>query len=266
MTKKLAGVYPAIKKDGTEYYRASLTHQKKHISLGSFSTMEAAHHAYLDADKLLRSSSQSIADYNAKTAVLSFEKWVCLVNLRDNGLYFHTPIYLRPNFFYYYLSPKNILKFDIDDLFYYSSHKIMRRNGHLFVSDYGMQVNILNRYGIKNYAVEGRDYRFINGDPTDFRYENIEIINRFFGVTLQETNGQFSYRTKIHVNGDFLVGTYETEIEAAIAYNKAIDCIKKAGVKKNFTPNFIDSISASKYADIYASLKISPKIEHYLAE
>lgn len=266
MEKKLPGVYSAVKKDGTVYYRASLTHKKKHISLGSFSSAKTAHKAYLDADELLRSSSLSVDDYNKKTTTLSFEKWVCLVNLRDNGLYFHTPIYLRPNFFYYYLSQKIILKFDIDDLFYYSSHKIMKRNGHLFVSDYGMQVNILNRYGIKNYGVEGRDYRFINGDSNDFRYENIEIINRFFGVTVQEINGRYLYRTKIHINGDFLVGTYETEIEAAIAYNKAIDYLKKAGVNKNFTPNFIDSISASSYADIYATIKISPKIEHYFAE
>ena len=58
------------------------------------------------------------------------------------------------------------------------------------------------------------------------------------------------------------MGTYETETEAAIAYNKAIDYVKKAGVNKNFTPNFIDSVSASVYADIYSTLKISPKLEH----
>lgn len=263
MATRLPGVYPAVKKDGTAYYRASLTHNRKHISLGSFSTMEQAHAAYLAADNLLKNTTLSIEDYHEKTSPLSFEKWVCLVNLRDNRLYFHTPIYLRPNFFYYYLSKKLVLKFDIDDLFYYSSHKIMKRNGHLFVSDYGMQVNILNRYGIKNYGVNGRDYRFINGDSTDFRYENIEIINRFSGVFRQEKEGRFFYTAKIHVNGDYLIGTYETETEAAIAYNKAIDYLKKAGVKKNFTPNFIDSVSASAYADIYASLKISPKIEHF---
>lgn len=263
MEKRLPGVYPAVKKDGTAYYRASLTHSRKHISLGSFSTMEQAHAAYLAADSLLKNTTLSIEDYHEKTSPLSFEKWVCLVNLRDNRLYFHTPIYLRPNFFYYYLSKKLVLKFDIDDLFYYSSHKIMKRNGHLFVSDYGMQVNILNRYGIKNYGVNGRDYRFINGDSMDLRYENIEIINRFSGVFRQEKDGRFSYTAKIHVNGDYLIGTYETETEAAIAYNKAIDYLKKAGVKKNFTPNFIDSVSASAYADIYASLKISPKIEYF---
>ena len=33
-----AGVYTAYKKDGTVYYRSSITHKNKHISLGSFSS------------------------------------------------------------------------------------------------------------------------------------------------------------------------------------------------------------------------------------
>ncbi len=263
MRKKLPGVYPASKKDGTLYYRASLTYSRKHISLGSFSSEEAAHNAYTDACSLLHTNSLSIEDYAKDSSPLSFEKWVCLINLRDNKLYFHTPIYLRPKFFYYYLSQTEILKFDSDDLFYYSSHKIMKRNGHLFVSDYGMQVNIMSRYGIKNYAVEGRDYLFINGDSYDFRYENIEIINRFHGVTRLKKSDGCLYCARIHINGYFLIGTYQTEAEAAIAYNKAIDSLKKAGVSKQYTPNYIDFLSPSAYADLYASLEISSKITNF---
>lgn len=266
MEDKLAGVYPAVKKDKTVYYRASLTFMEKHISLGSFPDAQSAHRAYLDASSLLREDSLSISDFSKKKTPLSFEKWVCLVNLKNNKIYFHTPIFLYPKYFHYYLSPTFILTFDIDDLFYYSSHKIMKRGTHLFVSDYGMQVNILNRYGIKNYAVKNRDYRFINGDSHDFRYENIEIINRFCGVSKQEKKGIVSYRTKIHIHGDYIVGTYKTETEAAIAYNKAIDYLKKAGVQKNYTPNYIDSLSPSMYAELYAALPISKKIKNYLAE
>ena len=54
----------------------------------------------------------------------------------------------------------SFLKFDIDDLFYYSSHKILKRQGHLYVNDYGMQITILNRYGIKNYGV--REYWIVD--------------------------------------------------------------------------------------------------------
>ena len=42
----LPGVYLATKKDGTVYYRSSITYRSKHISLGSFSTEEDAHCAY----------------------------------------------------------------------------------------------------------------------------------------------------------------------------------------------------------------------------
>lgn len=263
---RLAGVYPTKKKDGTLYYRASMTHKGKHISLGSYDSMEDAHTAYLEACKLLKPDSKSplgITDFGKKHGKLLFEKWVSLVNLRDNGIYFSNPIYMRKNYFEYYLSPDFFFKFDLDDLFYYSSHKIMQRNGHFFVADYGMQYNIMNRYGIKNYAVCGRDYLFVNGDFTDMRYENIQILNTYHGVTRAEKNGKQCFQTHIHIRGNFLVGTYETATEAAIAYNKAIDLLKKNGVDKNYTQNYIENLSAKIYADIYSELEISEKIKKY---
>lgn len=178
----LPGVYTAQKKDGTLYYRASFTYKNKHISLGSFPEERQAHEAYCEALSLIEAPFTDI-DHFPKKGHLSFEKWVSIINFRDNGLYFSTPIYVYPKYFYYYLSRQIRLTFDIDDLFFYSSHKIMQRKGHLFVADYGMQLNIVNRYGIKNYAVLGKDYRFINGDCHDFRYENIEILNVYQGVS-----------------------------------------------------------------------------------
>lgn len=258
----LKGVYKAVKKDGTVYYRASITFRKKHISLGSYDTMKLANKAYKEADKIVTSSKISINDYSS-SRTLSFEKWVVLINFRDNKLYLSTPIYVRSKFFYYYLSPTYVLKFDIDDLFFYSSHKIMKRNGHLFVADYGMQLNILNRHGIRSYSVPGRDYLFLNGDDTDFRVENLKIINKYLGVTTVLSKGKTRYKTKINVPGYFVVGTYSKEEEAAIAYNKAIDILKKNGVKKNYTPNYLDNISNAEYADIYSKIRISEKIMNY---
>ena len=40
------GIFRAIKKDGTVYYRASLTYRGKHISLGSYRDAGQAHSAY----------------------------------------------------------------------------------------------------------------------------------------------------------------------------------------------------------------------------
>ena len=58
----LPGVYIAYKKNGTAYYRASITYRSKHISLGSFDTEENAHLAYQEAARLLGDASISFED------------------------------------------------------------------------------------------------------------------------------------------------------------------------------------------------------------
>lgn len=262
MNTQLKGVYTARKKDNSIYYRASITYQRKHISLGSFASQKAANEAYMEADRLLHDKSIGLSAYESP-CTLSFEKWVILINFRDNGLYFATPIYVRGKFFYYYLTPAYVLKFDIDDLFFYSSHKIMKRGEHLFTADYGMQLNILNRHGIRSYSVAGRDYVFLNGDETDFRRANLKIINLYQGVLRTESKGRVRYKARINLPGYYVIGTYATQEEAAIAYNKAIDILRKNGVTRNYTPNYLEGLSPAVYADIYARLKISDKIINY---
>ena len=258
------GVFSASKKDGTIYFRSSFTYKNKHISLGSFSTEKDAHKAYLEATEIMTSKKViKITDYNKKKRYLSFEKWVVLCNFRDNNLYFSTPIYMRKHYFSYYLDEHTELKFSIDDLFYYASHKIMRRNGHYFVADYGMQVTILGRYGIKSYGVLGTDYNLINGDIHDFRYENIEILNTYHGVRQITHRGSLKYQARIHLNGYYIIGYYDTSLEAAIAYNKAIDILTSNGCTIQFKQNYMEGISASSYADIYRKVDISKKIWSY---
>lgn len=257
----LQGVFKAYKKDRTRYYRASITYRNKHISLGSFDTEEEANSAYNEAKEVLGGEKQ-ISDYNSSIR-LDFKKWVTLINVRDNGMYIKTPIYLRKKYFEYYLSQDTALKFDVDDLFYYSNHSIMARDGYLFVADYGMQVNILSRYGIKNHAVEGRDFIFANGDNTDYRYSNIVVINKYYGVERIEKNGRYFYRTKIHLLGDYIVGVYNDEIQAAVAYNKAADMVRKAGMDKSFPENYIEELSAIEYAKIYSGVAVSKKIRDF---
>lgn len=255
----LPGVYETTLKDGAPSYRASVTYQGKHISLGSFSEEAAAHEAYVFALSLLSDHTYHILDFRP-TAPLSFEKWVALINMRDNGIYFATPIYLMKSYFLYYLEPELELKFDLEDLFYYASHKIMRRGGHLFVADYGMQVTITSRYGIKNYAVEGKDYRFINGDPFDYRYENIEILNAYHGVSAVQKKNTVTYRARIHIRSYYLIGYYDSAVEAAVAYNKAVNVLKKRYPGKKYEPNYIAELNAAEYADLYKRIQISPKI------
>ncbi|MCI8408822.1 MAG: hypothetical protein HFJ09_06070 [Lachnospiraceae bacterium] len=260
--EKLPGVFPSKKKDGSLYFRSSITYKNKHISLGSFSSAENAHKGYLEAKELLTNPNFHIENHN-KNYILSFSKWVSLINFRDNAVYCKTPIYLKKNFFLYYYTKELQYKFDVDDLFYYSKHSLQKRGGHLFVAEYGMQINILSRYGIKNFAVENRDYRFVNGDHTDLRYRNIEVINKYYGVCQQLERGIFRYVTKIHVNGDYRVGVYATETEAAVAYNKAVDFLLTQGIQKNFQKNYILELNEIEYAALYNKVRISKKIKFF---
>ncbi len=251
-----SGVSKRINKKGRVFFRSSFTFRSKHISLGSFETAQNAHSAYLDALSLVSSdSSLDIGDYDGEKHTVSFEKWVTVINFRDNGLYIKTPIYLRRKYFDYYLSPTEVMKFDADDLFYYSHHKIMRRGGHFFVSDFGMQVNLPSRYGIRSFAVAGRDYFFLNGDPLDFRYGNLKIVNRYFGVRLEKELPKKIYLASIHVNGIIIIGRYEDELKAAVAYNKAADLIEQTGFKRKYERNYIDDLSENEYLNIYKSVK-----------
>lgn len=257
------GVYLGKKKDGTVYYRSSITYKNKHISLGSFETENEAHKAYLEADQVLHDNGFNLFSFSSGRHLLEFKKWVSLLNFRDNGMYIKTPIYLRKHFFNYYFSPDCYYVFDVDDLFYYSTHSIMKKGGHLFVSDYGMQYNILARYGIKNFAIPGKDYLFVNGDPHDFRYHNIEIVNRFHGVTKKIFKGQEVFETKIHVRGEILVGRYSNDIAAAIAYNKAAKILIKKGIPKEFPANFIEELRSHEYRAIYKKIEVSNRISSY---
>ncbi len=261
------GVYTAKKKDGTIYYRANIHYRAKHISLGSFADYTQAAGVYAQARALLADTTAALPHvfFAAEYDAIPYDKIVTLLNYRDNGMYLGTPIYLSSSYFFvYYLSPEIELKFDNDDLFYYSSHRILRRGGHLYTNDYGMQVSLLSRYGIRNYAVAGIDYEFVNGDPTDLRYANVRNINPYYGVSRMDENGRISYLTRIHINGNYQIGIYASETEAAIAYNKAVDLAKNAGINRNYPTNYIAGLSASEYADIYTRIKVSRGYREYL--
>ena len=257
----LAGTFRAEKKDGTVYYRASITHSSKHISLGSFDSEIKANAAYEAAFAILSSPKKyQPEDYTEETGGgLDFKKWIVLINFKNNGIYIKTPIYMYSNFFNYYLSRNDVLIFDADDLFYFSRHSIMRRGNHLFVAEYGMQVNIASRYGIRNFARPGVDFRFVNGDDHDFRYANIDVMNPYQGVTIERKQGNVVYVTRIHVNGNYLVGRYDTLEQAAVAYNKAADVLEQIGYPRHFEKNFIDKYSRDEYLKLYEKTEISEK-------
>ncbi len=256
------GVYSATKKDGTSYFRSSITFLNKHISLGSFSTEEEAHRAYKEARRIVSSKKYTLSSYR-KSHHLSFQKWVVLINFRDNGIYTKTPIYLVKNYFKYIFGPHDYYLFDVDDLFFYSTHTISRRGGHLFVADYGMQTSILSRYGIKSYAVAGRDFTFVNNDARDFRYSNLEIHTRYQGVQKKLRNGAYEYEAKIHLNGSLLIGRYPDEITAAVAYNKAAATLIRKGYDKSFPVNYVEELTEQEYKKMFKEAEIRKELKEY---
>ena len=267
------GVYNATKKDGSVYYRVSITYKNKHISIGSYDSEELASMAYITACDII--SKPDIYYIDADLHTTSYEllkdypvpfpyaKFISLINFRDNGIYIKTPIYLCDKLFLYFLTPETTLIFSTDDLFYYSHHTIMCRGGYYFVNDYGMQTSILARFGIRNHSVKGKDYIFRNGDEHDFRYENVCVINKYNGVSHIEKNGRIMFQSRIHINGDFIIGTYSTEYEAAIAYNKAADMLEPI-FPVAYTRNYIEDISHITYAATYNNVKISRKLVDYI--
>lgn len=60
----LPGIYTATKKDGSTYYRASITYLKKHISLGSFTTEELASRTYREARLILDHAEITLSEYS----------------------------------------------------------------------------------------------------------------------------------------------------------------------------------------------------------
>ncbi|MCR5097454.1 MAG: hypothetical protein K6B14_00740 [Lachnospiraceae bacterium] len=261
-----AGVYSAKKKSGKIYYRANITRGGKHISLGSFDTEAAAHRAYLDAVDIFENADITLLNLKSHINTLHIDKAITVINFRDHHMYIKTPIYLGTGFFSYFLDGVGELKFDNDDLFYYSSHRILMHDGHLYVNDYGMQYGILARYGIKNFAVPGRDYSFANGDNLDFRHQNIIVINKYHGVKLETYHGVPVHVARIHINGEYLIGRFPTDSEAAVAYNKAVDAATDHGINKNFIQNYVLEYTPKEYAEVYTEIRLPEKYLSYLED
>lgn len=255
------GIYTTTKKDGSLYFRVSITYRNKHISLGSTSNYNHAIQKYELATTILRNNQYKLKDYLITDQSLDFEKWVILINFRDNGLYFKTPIYLSKNYFTYFLTQQTELQFDVDDLFFYSNHKIFSRGNYLFVNDYGMQLNILSRFGIRNHAASGKDYYFIDGNPYNFRYENIYILNPYIGVEQVTKNGKYYYKAKLHINGYITLGYFKSNHKAAVAYNKAVDFMQRyVSPCKEYSKNYIADIPQEEIDYYYISIKLPQSI------
>ena len=99
---------------------------------------------------------------------------------------------------------------------------------------------------------------------TDLRYSNVILLNSYHGVIRHVQNGMVRFKARIHINGNYIIGSYSTSVKAAVAYNKAVDLAKRHGIAKNFPENYVEELSAKEYAELYTKIKISKKFLAYL--
>ena len=57
-----------------------------------------------------------------------------------------------------------------------------------------------------------------------------------------------------------MIGHFDTEKEAAIAYNKAVDTLRQNGFRKNYELNYLEDVGPSEYAEIYQRITLPRKI------
>ena len=101
--------------------------------------------------------------------------------------------------------------------------------------------------------------------PASIIKTNISILlNSYHGVIRHVQNGMVRFKARIHINGNYIIGSYSTSVKAAVAYNKAVDLAKRHGIAKNFPENYVEELSAKEYAELYTKIKISKKFLAYL--
>lgn len=250
-------IYTTITKNVISY-KVYFTHNKKKLYLGIFPTEHMANTAVLEAEKIMDSLKvYPDIEYIHSFTALNYKKIVSLCNFRDNLKFIKNPIYICESYFRYYISNDLFLIFDIKDLFFLSAYKIYKRGKYIYFQDNISQQNILSRFGIQNHSVVGKDYIFKNGNEYDFRRENLQIINSYKGVSQKIKKSSTIYVATIYTNKNIVLGHYSSEIEAAIAYNKAADLLINTGYQKNFIKNEINFLTQSEYNKIYTDIIVS---------
>ena len=77
-------------------------------------------------------------------------------------------------------------------------------------------------------------------------------------VTTGKTTSKDSFTARINLpsGSTVVIGHYDTENEAAIAYNKAVNILRERGCTRNWEINYLEDVSPAEYRIIYARIKI----------
>lgn len=252
----MAYIYP-LDKSGTTFYRVYYFYKSKKIYVGLYETVEKAQKAYDYVDFILK-HDVFVSDY--EDGLISFSKFIVFINFRNSGMYISTPIFIYDNYFNYYVSKELFIILDLRDLLFFSTYKIFKRGNYLYTTIGYRQESILNRFGILPNSVLGKDYYFKNDNRYDLRRDNLVVVTHYTGVHLETKFNKPTYVTRIFTDRYIVVGHYESELLAAIAYNKALNLSISLGFNQHATSNNIPYLTKSEYQALYDRLTISPRI------
>lgn len=250
-------------------YRLYYPYHKHKIYIGLYDLEETALAALSLIESIMAQDAVPFSLQNPKSpneSLLPSKKYISLLNLRDNGILIHNPIYIYKDYFKYYLSQSTVLTFDMRDLLFFSTNKIYQRGNYFYTKNTFMQTNLLSRYGIAPHSKLGVHYHFKNNNPYDLRRENLEITSHYKGVITTTRQGNTIYITKIFNQKTIVVGHYKTENDAAIAYNKACDILQGTGVMREYARNELPFLTHTEYLEIYNSILISPRLLNTCAQ
>ncbi|MGL4798730.1 MAG: hypothetical protein ACRCWY_04925 [Cellulosilyticaceae bacterium] len=252
----MAYIYP--KQSGTLLkYRVYYMYQSKKIYIGLYETEKDAQDAYALVDTLMQGNF-SLDDY-PHSPLLSYQKFISLANFKNNGKYFNTPIYIEPPHFKYFLDEQLYLLFDMRDLLFIANYRIHLKGNYLYLTIGIRQENLLKRFGIPNHATYGTDYICLNGNRYDLRRSNLSILNHYHGVQVEQRYNVTTYVTRIFLKTYLVVGHYETEMLAAIAYNKAVDLVASTS-SSTYEKNEFPFLTRHEYTQLYEKLRVSKRL------
>lgn len=249
-------IYPAKK----DHYRVYYLYKSRKIYIGLYNNYDQATLAY-DFTHHLFNSSFSIEDFT-EDCLIPFEKFITCINYRDTGIYIKTPIYIHKDHFKYYFAYNFYLLFDLKDLLYFSTNKIHKRGEYLYTYIGDHQESILKRFGFSKKMTYLTDYCFVNDNRYDFRRHNIKVINHYTGVFSEVKFNKPTFVTRIFTDKYIVVGHYETEVQAAIAYNRAVDLLKDSPFASKYQKNTFPFLTRHEYEQIYTNLLISKRLIH----
>ncbi len=254
--ESMAYIYPTTT-NGLLAYKLYFIYRGRKLYLGTYKSESLANEALKEAEYIVEST---LGPLQYTPHAIPFKKYISLCNFRDNKVYIKNPIYIYHDYFCYFLSPTSHFTFDMKELMFFSSYKIFKRGNYIYTQDNVAQQSILSRFSIPPHAVLGVDYYFKNGNIYDFRSTNLEIHNGYKGVSKEVRNHKTFYSSRIFVEHTLVIGHYLSELEAAVAYNKAIDVLQTKGPTRDYIKNEFPYLTLSEYQEIYNRISISPSI------